>query len=135
MLLRFEHGAELEREVRRLPAEHYNKIHLLFARSHSDSLMIPIRGMQYLAVIDPEEIVFVDGQGPRSIELAWRDFHPGGREDLRTPVAYTCIYYEDKGHHTMVRLQGEFYRALELFEGRQAKSSGATITPLGPRGD
>ena len=46
--------------------------------------------MQYLAAIDSEEIVFVDGQGPRAIEIAWRDFHTVEREGLRAPVAFTC---------------------------------------------
>jgi len=134
MNLSFERGDELEREIRQLPAEHYNKIRLLFARSHSENLFIPIRNMQYLAIIDRDEIVFVDGQGPRLIELAWRDFHPGERDDLRTPVAYTCIYYEEKGRAAMARLQGEFLKALELMEGRQHQPSGASITPFGHRG-
>lgn len=134
MQLTFERGREIGREVRQLPAEHYRKILLLFSRSAGSTLFVPIRSMQYLAIVDPEEVVFVDGQGPRTIELSWRDFHPGEREDLRAPVSYTCIYYEEKGRAGMGRLQGEFLKALDLLEHRRPRAEGsATVTPLGPK--
>jgi hypothetical protein len=87
--------------------------------------------MQYLAAIDSEEIVFVDGQGPRVIEISWRDFHAAERKDLRAPVAFTCIYYDKKGSEIMNRLQSEFLKALQLMEERQPKTDGATVTPIG----
>lgn len=130
MELNFERGEEIRREIRQLPAEHYNKIRLLFSRVGRESLFVPIRSMQYLAIVDREEIVFVDGQGPRRIELAWRDFQTGERQDLREPVAYSCIYYNDKGGAIMNRLQSEFLKATELMRDRQPKADGATITPL-----
>ena len=136
MQLSFERGTEIEREVRQLPADYYRKILLLFSRSRSTNLFVPIRSMQYLAIVDQEEVVFVDGQGPRSIELAWRDFHPGEREDLRSPVSYTCIYYDQKGLATMGRLQGEFLKALDTLENRQPRSEAtATVTRIDPRND
>jgi len=130
MRLSFERGAEIGREIRQLPAEYYRKILLLFSRSRGSSLFVPIRSMQYLAIVDSEEIVFVDGQGPRLIELAWRDFQPGERQDLRAPVTYTCVYYEQKGNAAMARLQAEFFKALELLEERQPRHEGATVTPI-----
>lgn len=133
MDLSFERGDEIGRETRHLPAEHYKKILLLFSRSKRESLFIPIRTMQYLAVIDREEIIFVDGLGPRLIELVWRDFHSGEREDLRAPVAYTCIYCQQKGRDAMRRLQGEFFRALELMEERRPRNDAGTVTRLDPR--
>jgi hypothetical protein len=133
MHLSFERGQEIGREGRQLPAEHYNKIRLLYARAGGKPLFVPLRDMQYLAIVDSEEIVFVDGQGPRVIELAWRDFHPGEREDLRAPVSYTCIYYEEKAHAAMARLQSEFLKALELLEGRQIRPGGASVTRLDKR--
>jgi hypothetical protein len=133
MELSFERGSEIGRENRTLPAAHYRKILLLYSRSDSRHLFVPIRSMQYLAIVDREEIVFVDGQGPRVIELAWRDFHPGEREDLREPVTYSCIYYEEKGRVAMGHLQGEFLKALEILEDRRPRPPGATITELEPR--
>ena len=129
----FERGFEIGREQRTLPAEHYRMIHLLFTRKEGDSLFVPIRTMQYLGIIDRDEIVFIDGLGPRVIELSWRDFQPGEREDLRAPVTYTCVYYDEKGREIMNRLQNEFFKALELLEERQPGTDGATVTHLEPR--
>ena len=130
MDIKFERGPEIGRETRTLPADHYRLIRLLFSHNKNEPLFIPIRSMQYLGVIDREEVIFVDGQGPRIIEVSWRDFLSGERNDLRTPVTYTCIYHDAKGHHTMPRLQHEFFQALKLMEQRQPKSDGATVTPL-----
>jgi len=124
-------GNELRREVRQLPAELYNKIMLLFSRLQKGSLFVPIRSIQYLAVIDADEIVFVDGQGPRVIELAWQRFRPQEREDLRAPVSYECVYYDHKGMQIMQRLQGEFFKALAVIEERLPKSRGATVSSIG----
>ena len=130
MDISFERGAETGRESRSLPADHYRLIRLLFSRNKYDTLFVPIRSMQYLGIIDQEEVAFVDGQGPRLIEIAWHDFQSGERDDLRTPVAYTCIYYHKRGQEIMHRLQREFCKALQLLEQRQPKSGGATVIPL-----
>ena len=124
-------GDELQREERQLPAELYKKILLLFSRLQKGNLFVPIRSMQYLAVIDAEEIVFVDGQGPRTIELAWQNFRPQERADLRAPVSYECVYYETKGLQTMQRLQSEFFQALAVVEKRLPRSQGGTVTRIG----
>jgi hypothetical protein len=124
-------GDELRREVRQLPAELYNKILLLFSRQQKSSLFVPVRAMQYLAIIDADEIVFVDGQGPRVIELAWQRFRSREREDLHAPVSYECVYYDDKGVQTMQRLQGELFKALEAIEERLPRPHGATVTNIG----
>jgi hypothetical protein len=126
----FVRGDELSREQRTIPASLYNKIRILFVRISGKHLFVPIRSMQYLAAIDNEEIVFVDGQGPRTIEIAWRDFRPSQRKSLHESVAYTCVYYDEKGHRIMNRLHSEFAKALELMESRQPKSTGATVTPI-----
>jgi hypothetical protein len=130
MDLKFERGSEVGREQRTMPAEFYNKLRLLFARTAGEHLFVPIRSMQYLAAIDREEIVFVDGIGPRYIEISWCEFQVKERQDLSSPVAYTCIYYDEKGREIMSRLQSEFLGALELMEDRRPKSEGATVTPL-----
>lgn len=130
MDVNFDRGSETGRELRTLPAEHYRIIHLLFTRKSGDSLFVPIRAMQYLGIIDRDEIVFVDGQGPRVIEISWREFQSGEREDLRAPVTYTCVYYDEKGPEIMNRLQSEFFKALEILESRQPRPDGTSVTPL-----
>ena len=129
MKLSFECGDEISRDVRQLPADYYKKILLLFSHSKSENLFIPIRNMQYLAVIANDEIVFIDGQGARRIELAWRNFRHE-TEVLDDPVSYDCIIFEEKGANVLARLQGEFLKALALVEARQPRTSSATVTPL-----
>ena len=43
---------------------------------------------------------------------------------------YTCVYYDEKGRAAMARLQGEFFKALEILENRQPRPDGASVTPL-----
>ena len=130
MDIRFERGPELRRELRTLPADHYRLIRLLLSREQNGTLFVPIRSMQYLGIIDLEEVAFVDGQGPRMIELSWRDFRPGERKNLDAPVTYTCVHYNANSSDIMSRLQSEFLKALALMAQRQQKTASATVTPL-----
>jgi hypothetical protein len=79
---------EHHREASALPAVIYNALRLLLARAGGETLFIPIRSMQYLAIAGPEEVVFVDstggyayqdGEGGRLIRLAWRPAPAAGR--------------------------------------------------------
>ena len=83
---------ELSREPRTLPAETYNLAHLLLKRAATGCLFVPLRGMQFLAVLDNEEFIFVDREGRRMIELAWQHFAPQTRHALDEPVSYEAVY-------------------------------------------
>lgn len=131
MDLSFSRGDELSRQQRTMPAELYNKIHLMFAHLEGEHLFVPIRSMQYLAIVDNEEIVFIDGQGPRRIELAWQAFRPQERDDLRAPVSYECVFYELGAEKAMQRVTSEFFSALAILEKRQGPpKGGSSVTPL-----
>ncbi len=116
----FYRGNEIGHEDRMLPAVTYNAMRTLLVytirdNSESTSIFLPIRSMQYMAVIDQEEIIFVDGLcAKKSIELAWRKFAPQLRENLTDPVPYRMSYYDEKALETMKRLQWEFDKALHL---------------------
>ena len=132
---------ELQREVRHLPASSYSLIYRMFRRAQTACLFVPIRSMQYLAVIDAEEIIFSDGAGDRSIELAWQNFRPQARSALIEPVAYEAVYYTEGAAQTMLRLQGEMHRALLDLERRLQNGSAASqasrrarIVKLEPKG-
>ena len=127
MHLDFIRGEEIERQQGTLSATLYNRIHVVFAQSDSETLFVPIRSMQYLAIIDKEEIIFVDGQRPRAIEISWRDFQTGQRDNLQSPVAFTCIYYRDKNNEFMNRLHSEFLKALNVMSGRSHKADATVI--------
>lgn len=129
MRLDFIRGEEQGRAQGIMSADLYNKIHVLFAKSDTEALFVPIRTMAYLAIIDIEEVIFVDSQHPRIIEISWRDFHPGKRENIHDPVAFTCIYYIQKNDDFMNRIHSEFLKTLELMAARLPKSE-ASITTI-----
>lgn len=104
---------EINRELRQLPAATYNLAHTLLARCVTGNLFIPIRSMQYLAIMDTEELVFLDGERKCWIDIAWRRFHPQSRTSLDEPVEYEAIYYSSEAEKMMSRLQAEFPRALQ----------------------
>ncbi len=105
----FHRGKEIGHEARKLPAVTYNTIRLLFNYSDTSSVFLPIRSMQYMAVIDHEEIIFVDGlSARRTIEFAWQEFKPQERSNLTDPVSYRFTYYDEKALETIKRAQWEF---------------------------
>lgn len=130
----FHRGEEVGNEIRKLPAITYNTIRLLFDNSDSSSVFLPIRSMQYMAVIDKEEIIFVDGlKAKKIVELAWKYFKPQERDNLTDPVSYRFCYYNEKAIETMKRLQWEFDKALHVYYDRlkeKQPKTGATVVPL-----
>jgi hypothetical protein len=124
---------ELKRERRNLAAVVNNRSRTLLYRSGEKALFVPIRSMQYLAVIDPEEIVFLDGAVSRSnIVLAWQNFRSSERSALDQPVPYDAVYYTEDSLKIMPRIQSEFPRALQQMDRkmRSASTSEAKIVPL-----
>ena len=95
-------------------------------RSPTHCAFVPIRSMQFQAVIDDEEIIFVDsqgymvhqGSGGRVILLAWRFPPPAELESLSEPVACTVFHYREGLEEVQRRLIGELTKALELLEER-----------------
>ena len=111
----------------RLPADIVNGLRRLLSREGGDCVFLPVRAMQYLAVIDRNEVVFVDanggyahqdGEGGRLIRIAWC-WEPGPRDSLTDPVPSEIIHYFPDLKETQWRLLGEVRAALKLVEGRQ----------------
>ena len=115
----------LGRESRELSARVYNLAHLLLHRCTEPCLFVPIRSMQYLAVLDRDEIIFVDANNRPYIELAWQDFRPQNRAGLDDPVPFDLVYYLPQGSETMRRLVGEFQGALAVLERKLARAGRA----------
>jgi hypothetical protein len=113
---------ELASEPRYLPASIYNLAQTLLAGSADRCLFVPIRSMQYLAILDAEEFVFIDGERKCWIDIAWQQFRPQDRVSLNEPVAYRAVYYRTSAADLMVRLLAEFSKALNELaaKGRQA---------------
>ena len=126
----FERGQPLARAESALPAATYNLTRILLAHSPNGCVFVPIRSMQYMAVIDHEEIIFVDSQYKRWVEVAWREFRPQARGALDEPVAYQAVFYTSGGEETQRRLRGEFHAALALLAARRPSAAPARILPL-----
>jgi len=125
---------ELSREPRTLPAETYNLAHLLLKRASTGCLFVPLRSMQFLAVLDAEEFIFVDREGRRMIELAWQHFAPQTRHALDEPVSYEAVYYSPAGAEVMRRVQGEFHKALREVEQKNVLHGPAHVIKLASEG-
>jgi len=111
--------AELATEQHHLPAATYNLALTLRARSATGTLFVPVRSMQYLAILDAEEWVFLDGPRKCWVDIAWRHFRPQGRQGLDEPVVYEAVYYQPERQGLMSRLLSEFPRALQLLASRE----------------
>src|SRR5512143_3861845 len=122
-----------EQEIARMPAylsaATYNLAHTLLARA-GKCLFVPIRSMQYLAVLDAEEFIFVDSQNRAWVELAWQHFRPQARASLDERVPFEVVHYLPQAAETMKRLPGEFHRALLLLAERQKPEAPATVLNL-----
>lgn len=123
--------AEMEREELAIPAPLFNRCRLLVSRCESEHVFVPIRSMQYQAVIDREEIIFVDnhggyahyeGEGGRLIVLAWKFRQQGGRDALDAPVPIALLSYSPDAREIHRRLMSEFPPALDRLEEKQRES-------------
>lgn len=120
---------ELTREKIKIPAVLFNRCRLMLQRCEYDHIFVPIRSMQYIAVIDDEEIIFVDslnyavrdGEGGRMILLAWGFGREGVRDSLSAPVSVDLIHYAADARELHNRLMVELPKALDLLEERARK--------------
>ncbi|MBU4498899.1 MAG: hypothetical protein Q7U80_14480 [Thiobacillus sp.] len=126
---RFYRDEEIARLPGFLPAVTYNLAHTLLARAGA-CLFVPIRPMQYMAVLDANEFIFVDSQNKAWVELAWQHFQPQTRSALDERVPFELVYYLPQAAETMKRLPGEFHQALLLLAQRNKSDTPATILTL-----
>ena len=122
--------SELQREPHQLPAAAYNVSHLLLEHSKDGVVFVPIRGMQHLAVIDFEEIIFLDSEHKSWVAIAWQNFRPQQRTALTDAVPYEAVYYNPNAKETMKRLLVEFPLALKALAAKNTPSTGARIIKL-----
>jgi len=109
-------------EARFLPADIYNLAITMLAHEPSGQLFVPVRTMQYLAILDHEEFVFIDGERKCWIDIAWRNFKPQARTSLMEPVQYEAVYYRLESIDWMRRLLSEFPQALHQHAAKQKKT-------------
>ena len=115
--------SEIGREARHLSASTYNLAITLLARCKAPHLFVPIRSMQYLAILNVDEFVFIDGERKCWIDIAWQHFQPQVRTSLGQPVGYDAVYYRENQAQITTRLHSEFPGALRALEKKEKLES------------
>jgi hypothetical protein len=115
----------------RLTSQVYNLAHVLLKRSQSDHLFIPVRSMQYLAVIEKTAFWFVDSlayavrgdEGGRLIRVSWHPLiNSNQREGLTQHMDCQVIFYGGDMSDIQNRLNSEFYQAMLQIDQRHRDS-------------
>ena len=118
---------EISRESRELLADTYNLAITLLARSGDRHLFVPIRSMQYMAIVDAEEFVFIDGERKCWVDIAWQNFQRRKRTALDQPITYDAVCYRENLSEIMTRVQSEFPLALRTLINKTPLNGSAHI--------
>lgn len=133
---------EIDRKTWSVPAEIYNLYHSLQRRNEVGHVFVPIRSLQFMAILDKNEIVFVDSQsyavseteGGRLILLAWKFPSSHDRDSLTDAMPCEVVFYANKNSDLQLRMIAEFKEAMELMDQRyrdeQIPAKGAKILTL-----
>ena len=133
---------EVESKQWMVPSDIYNLYHSLQVRSQTGHVFVPIRSLQFMAVLDKNEIIFVDSQsyatskneGGRLILIAWKFALSHDRDALTDSMPCDVVFYEKNNSDLQLRLVSEFRLAMELMDQRyrdkQIPAKGAKILTL-----
>lgn len=126
---------EVERKAWSLPAPIYNLYRSLQNRSDTGHVFVPLRNLQFIAVLDKHEIIFVDSlayattnvdgkaEGGRLILLAWQFPHSHDRDGLDDPMPCEVVFYEKHNEQLQLRLIAELRLAMEQMDERYRDSA------------
>ena len=134
---------EFSKKTSRLPSATYNLAHVLLNRSQSSHLFIPIRSLQYLAIIEQNTFWFVDSmayavrgnEGGRLIRISWQPLlEENQRDALNQHMDCKVVFYGEDMSEIQTRLNSEFYQAMLQIDQRHRDSLSANykvnILPL-----
>ena len=138
----FFRAEEAGHEQLKLPATLFNRCVLLLNHSATGNVFVPVRSMQYQAVIDADEIIFVDnqayavqdGNGGRLIVLSWKVPLHSSRDSLNEPVPIEVVYYVHNAHNATAKgTHGGFSSGLNILpaEWIARGSSSVAVSPTG----
>lgn len=99
-------------QSRTLRAQTYNMGRILLAKNPDGVVFLSIRSMQFLAILDAEEWVFVDGEKKHLIEVAWQKFRPQSRTAIDDAVPFEAMFYTEESPGLMSRLESAVHEAL-----------------------
>ena len=111
----------------RLLSQTYNLAHVLLNRSQSNHFFVPIRSLQYLAIIEKNSFWFVDSlayavrgdEGGRLIKISWHPLiNANQREGLNQNVDCRVVFYGEDMREIQNRLNSEFYQSMLQIDQR-----------------
>ena len=109
----YSRGTEIGHGFHTLPATNYNNLKRLMQVSTESVLEVPVPKLQYLAVVDQNEVVFVDLHFRHVIEFAWQSLIPRDRNSLFSPVDFRSCWYNRLAHEAMLLMPEAFGAAVE----------------------
>jgi len=119
---------ELSRESLRLGSSIFNAYRLLISRDTGGFVFLPLRNIQFQAIVSPDEILFVDSFGPyhsdiktggRCISFAWQFTDIRQRNSITHPADYEFVRYCEHSDVDNNRLVTELSLALEYHRQNQ----------------
>lgn len=122
---------EFSKQTSRLLSTTYNLAHVLLNRSQSDHVFIPIRSLQYLAVIEKNAFWFVDSlayavrgdEGGRLIRISWHPLMEASeRNALTEHMDCRVVFYGGDMREIQTRLNREFYQSMLQLDQRHRDS-------------
>lgn len=111
----------------RLMSQTYNLAHVLLNRSKSSHVFVPVRSLQYLAIIEKNAFWFVDSlsyairgdEGGRLIKISWHPLLSAcHREGLTQNMVCHVIFYGEDMSEIQSRLISEFHKSMHLIDQR-----------------
>lgn len=126
---------EFSNQTSRLLSTTYNLAHVLLNRSQADHVFIPIRSLQYLAVIEKNAFWFVDSlayavrgdEGGRLIRISWHPLMEASeRNALTEHMDCRVVFYGGDMKEIQTRLNREFYQSMLQLDQRHRDSIKAT---------
>ena len=124
----FVRPVELTRKSLRLNSSIFNAYRLLISRDNGGFVFLPLRNIQFQAIVSPDEILFVDSFGPyrsdvtaggRCISFAWQFTDIGQRDSITHAADYEFIRYCEHSDVDNNRLVTELSFALEYHQQNQ----------------
>lgn len=118
---------EFSRKTSLILSASYNLAHVLLNRSQTSHLFIPIRPLQYLAIIEKDAFWFVDSlayavrgdEGGRLIRVSWHPLvAPSEREGLTQNMDCEVVFYGGNMSEIQMRLSSEFYKSMQQIDQR-----------------
>ena len=109
----------------------FNLAHNLLQRSDLPYVVVPIPGMQYLAIVEAGDIWFVDSEQQTSelnpngklITLSWHPHLAESRSSLDQHIPMDVVFYAPGLEQVQQRLTGEFYKGLMLLDAEYSQTT------------